>query len=79
MNSARTELPSGPSYQSAYEVIEHKAMEQTRVLHHFFRRAYTLNLKCIRSPSFTTYSFPSTAIFPASLTAASEPYFTKSS
>lgn len=43
------------------------------------RIAYTLNLKCMTSPSCTTYSLPSTPIFPASLTACSEPYFTKSS
>src|SRR5690606_10956198 len=40
---------------------------------------YTLNLKCIISPSHTTYSLPSTDILPASLQACSEPYFRKSS
>ena len=35
---------------------------------------YTLNLKCMMSPSCTTYSFPSTPSLPASRTAASEPY-----
>lgn len=37
---------------------------------------YTLNRKCIMSPSSTTYSFPSTYSFPAARHAASEPYFT---
>lgn len=35
----------------------------------------TLKRKCIISPSCTTYSFPSTPSFPASLIAASEPYW----
>jgi hypothetical protein len=35
--------------------------------------SYTLNRKCITSPSFTIYSFPSTLNFPASLALASEP------
>lgn len=35
---------------------------------------YTLKRKCITSPSFTTYSFPSTLNFPASFAFASEPY-----
>ncbi len=34
----------------------------------------TLNLKCITSPSFTTYSFPSMRSFPFSRQAASDPY-----
>lgn len=33
----------------------------------------TLKRKCMMSPSCTTYSFPSTPIFPASFTAASDP------
>ncbi len=33
----------------------------------------TLNLKCITSPSWTVYSFPSTLILPASLTFCSLP------
>src|SRR5207249_4452991 len=33
--------------------------------------AHTLNLKCITSPSFTVYSFPSLRRSPASFTAAS--------
>ena len=36
---------------------------------------HTLKRKCMMSPSCTTYSFPSTPSFPASLTAASEPYW----
>ena len=36
---------------------------------------YTLNLKCITSPSLTLYSFPSIFILPASFTLFSEPYF----
>jgi hypothetical protein len=40
---------------------------------------YTLNLKCITSPSFTKYSFPSMRKRPFSRQAASLPYFTKSS
>lgn len=39
----------------------------------YFLRNYTLNLKCITSPSLTIYSFPSTLNFPASLHLASEP------
>ena len=35
---------------------------------------HTLKRKCMMSPSCTTYSFPSTPSFPASFTAASEPY-----
>ena len=35
---------------------------------------YTLNLKCMMSPSCTTYSLPSIPSLPASLTAVSEPY-----
>jgi hypothetical protein len=37
---------------------------------------YTLKRKCITSPSFTIYSFPSTLNFPASFAFASEPYCT---
>ena len=35
---------------------------------------YTLNRTCTRSPSATTYSFPSTRSSPTSFTACSEPY-----
>ncbi|AGB28760.1 hypothetical protein Prede_1446 [Prevotella dentalis DSM 3688] len=35
---------------------------------------YTLNLKCMMSPSCTTYSLPSMPSLPASRTALSEPY-----
>lgn len=45
----------------------------------FYFLHYTLNRKCITSPSLTMYSFPSTRSFPASLTLASEPYCEKSS
>ena len=38
----------------------------------------TLNRKCIISPSCTTYSFPSTRSFPASLQADSDPSAMKS-
>lgn len=38
-----------------------------------FNIFYTLNLKCMMSPSFTMYSLPSTESFPASFTFASEP------
>ncbi len=38
-----------------------------------FAKDYTLNLKCITSPSFTIYSFPSTLNLPASFAFASEP------
>ena len=42
-------------------------------LYDFISNNYTLNLKCITSPSFTIYSFPSTLNLPASLHLASEP------
>ena len=42
-------------------------------------KGYTLKRKCITSPSFTTYSLPSTFNFPLSRQAASLPYFMKSS
>jgi hypothetical protein len=35
-----------------------------------YMSCYTLNLKCITSPSSTTYSLPSTLNFPAYLTFA---------
>ena len=44
-----------------------------------FCLVYTLNKKCITSPSCTTYSLPSTRILPASLALASPPSNTKSS
>src|SRR5690606_37849785 len=40
---------------------------------------HTLNRKCITSPSFTTYSFPSTRSLPAALAPASPLYWMKSS
>jgi len=40
---------------------------------------YTLNLKCMTSPSCTTYSFPSTRMSPFSFTAASLPRRSRSS
>jgi hypothetical protein len=39
----------------------------------FSVKNYTLKRKCMTSPSFTMYSFPSTLNFPASFTFASEP------
>jgi hypothetical protein len=44
-----------------------------------FQRGYTLNRKCITSPSRTTYSLPSMASFPASRAFDSPPSLMKSS
>ena len=78
------EVASGYRFQIKTEFalryyIKSKYKKQKQIKFIYFLTNYTLNLKCITSPSFTTYSLPSTRIFPASFTLDSLPYFTKSS
>lgn len=52
----------------------YRIMLSGRLYNKIYFSSYTLNLKCITSPSFTIYSLPSMRSLPASRQAASEPY-----
>ena len=60
-----------PEMQRCRIGVPEDKVEQT--CHSLMR--YTLNRKCMMSPSWTTYSLPSMPSLPASRTAASEPYW----
>ena len=65
-----------PGEGEEFSLIRKRIMQETKPREGGRRRGQTLKRKCMMSPSWTMYSFPSTLILPAVLTAESLPRVT---